>query len=376
MKKTRTLILLILICMVTTCIPSAAFADSSYGFDNINLKGAVEVSNIDEFNEALKNIPEGKDGKIVVTGKIKFKSDPYEKFKDEKSKTASIYVPAGSSVTFDTNAEQPTNVMMCIKEVGNFNITPGHVLNVYYPKDREWFYYYYNLTYGIYGETRPYCWSNVPFIIGHKDEKGTYIESFFGTADDGMNLLSKENLKFFEIIVGEDCTLSGMDLSFETILVFNGNLTITNGSNINADYIVCNKLDAENEWVNGDLIVTDNSLVLADDYEANLTVDPSSNFVYQKDKVTKIISLKNKKPRTVKIAWKKLPDISYYHVQYKVKGGKYKYLKSITTRVSATAKKLKKGKTYSFRVRTVTAFDSGQIAYSKWSAAKKIKIKR
>ena len=77
----------------------------------------------------------------------------------------------------------------------------------------------------------------------------------------------------------------------------------------------------------------------------------------------------------VKATWKKLTNISGYQIQYapnkKFKKAKRKTVKS----TSVTIKKLKKKKTYFVRVRAYKLVD-GKKVYGKWSAVKKVKIKK
>ena len=77
----------------------------------------------------------------------------------------------------------------------------------------------------------------------------------------------------------------------------------------------------------------------------------------------------------VKATWKKLTNISGYQIQYapnkKFKKAKRKTVKS----TSITIKKLKKKKTYFVRVRAYKLVD-GKKVYGKWSAVKKVKIKK
>lgn len=90
----------------------------------------------------------------------------------------------------------------------------------------------------------------------------------------------------------------------------------------------------------------------------------------------KIKQAKNNKKKTVSLSWKKASNAKKYQVQYsfnkkfkKVK--KYK-TKTVTTRkLKYTIKKLKKKKTYYFRVRGVNG-----KKYGVWSKVKKVKIKK
>jgi hypothetical protein len=74
--------------------------------------------------------------------------------------------------------------------------------------------------------------------------------------------------------------------------------------------------------------------------------------------------------RTIK--WQKDYDADFYQIQYSTKKSfKGKKSKTVYGR-KCTIKKLKKGKTYYFRVRGY-AYGAG---YGKWSSKKKVKIKK
>ena len=85
--------------------------------------------------------------------------------------------------------------------------------------------------------------------------------------------------------------------------------------------------------------------------------------------------IKLQKKKTLKASWKKLTNVSGYQIQYapnkKLKKAKRKTVKS----TSVTIKKLKKKKTYFVRVRAYKLVD-GKKVYGKWSAVKKVKIKK
>ncbi len=77
----------------------------------------------------------------------------------------------------------------------------------------------------------------------------------------------------------------------------------------------------------------------------------------------------------VKATWKKLTNVSGYQIQY-APNKKFKKAKSKTVKsTSVTIKKLKKKKTYFVRVRAYKLVD-GKKVYGKWSAVKKVKIKK
>lgn len=92
-------------------------------------------------------------------------------------------------------------------------------------------------------------------------------------------------------------------------------------------------------------------------------------------KVSNLKAKVTKAKKKATLSWKKVSSATGYQVQYKVKGGKYKTI-TITSKntTKTTVKKLKKGKKYSFKVRTYTKIE-GKKYYGKWSSAKAFKVK-
>lgn len=93
-----------------------------------------------------------------------------------------------------------------------------------------------------------------------------------------------------------------------------------------------------------------------------------------------ISKVTNPSSKTVRIKWKKSPGkISGYQIQYSANKKFTKIIKTITVKgvktVSKDISKLKKKKTYYFRVRTYQKF-GGTDHYSAWSGTKSIKIKK
>lgn len=88
----------------------------------------------------------------------------------------------------------------------------------------------------------------------------------------------------------------------------------------------------------------------------------------------KITYYKNSSKKAAKVKWGKVSGASGYQVYMKVSGGKYKRVYS-GKKLYYTAKKLKKGKTYYFKVRTYKTSDKIK-AYSSYSSVKKVKIQK
>ncbi|MBR1693652.1 MAG: fibronectin type III domain-containing protein, partial [Lachnospiraceae bacterium] len=92
---------------------------------------------------------------------------------------------------------------------------------------------------------------------------------------------------------------------------------------------------------------------------------------------SKISSVKNSKKKTIVAKWKKVKGAKGYEVQYALNKKFTKSKKSKTTgKLTLTVKKLKKGKTYYVRVRAYKTDGNGNKVYGKWSAIKKVKVKK
>ena len=91
----------------------------------------------------------------------------------------------------------------------------------------------------------------------------------------------------------------------------------------------------------------------------------------------KLSSLKNKKAKSLTATWKRVKDAKGYEVQYALNKKFTKSKKSkTTTKLTLTVKKLKKGKTYYVRVRAYNTAADGSRVNGKWSAVKKVKLKK
>ena len=86
------------------------------------------------------------------------------------------------------------------------------------------------------------------------------------------------------------------------------------------------------------------------------------------------LSAKNKKKKSVTLSWKKVKGAAGYQIQYSANGTAKKKAKN-TKKTKITIKKLKKKKTYSFRVRAYK-INSGIKVCGNWCKAKKVKIKK
>lgn len=91
----------------------------------------------------------------------------------------------------------------------------------------------------------------------------------------------------------------------------------------------------------------------------------------------KLVSVKKKGASKAKITWKRTPGADGYEVFMRTGKGAYKKIKTITKgkTVTLTKSSLKKGKSYSFRIRAYKK--SGQTkSYGSYSNTKTLKIKR
>ncbi len=98
----------------------------------------------------------------------------------------------------------------------------------------------------------------------------------------------------------------------------------------------------------------------------------------QTNKLAKVIlsKVKNVKGKKVKLIWNKVKGVNGYEIQYALNRKFTKNKKSIfSTGVKKTTKKLKKKKTYYFRIRAYKNTKNGKV-YGSWSTVKKVKIKK
>jgi Fibronectin type III domain. len=89
----------------------------------------------------------------------------------------------------------------------------------------------------------------------------------------------------------------------------------------------------------------------------------------------KKLSAKNKKKQTVTLSWRKIAGVKGYQIQFAVNKKFKKKTGKFTNKTKYTLKKLKKKKTYYFRVRAYRQ-NGGKKLYGKWSNTKKIKIRK
>ena len=92
-----------------------------------------------------------------------------------------------------------------------------------------------------------------------------------------------------------------------------------------------------------------------------------------KKMTVKKLKVKTKKGKAT-VTWKKTKGAPAYQVQYRMSGKKWKTLKKSVKGTRVIAKKLKKGKRYSFRVRTVSRIQ-GTNYYGKWTKVKTVRAK-
>ncbi len=122
-----------------------------------------------------------------------------------------------------------------------------------------------------------------------------------------------------------------------------------------------------------------NGLIISDkplDGQSGDTQNNNQNTIKKPKKVT-LVSLKKKSSKKAVLKWKKATDASGYQIYIKTgKKGKFKLVKTISkkTKVSYTASKLKKKKTYFFKVRAYKSV-SGKKVYGAYSKTKSIVMK-
>ena len=110
------------------------------------------------------------------------------------------------------------------------------------------------------------------------------------------------------------------------------------------------------------------------------TPTPTISVVVPVAKPAKVSGIKtvNKKKKTVDITWKKTKNAKGYEVYRSLKKNKsFKKIKTLTSesKVKFINKKLKKGKTYYYKVRAYN-LDGNKKVYGAYSAVKKVKVKK
>lgn len=94
-------------------------------------------------------------------------------------------------------------------------------------------------------------------------------------------------------------------------------------------------------------------------------------------KATSFTTCKNSKKGQISLKYKKLSGVKGYEISYSTdKKFKKSVTKKTTQKTSYVMKKLKKGKTYYVRVRAYKLDSTGQKVYGKYSAIKRVKVKR
>ena len=96
------------------------------------------------------------------------------------------------------------------------------------------------------------------------------------------------------------------------------------------------------------------------------------------EKVTRPSQVKNKRKTKANLTWKKVTGAKGYQVQYsmKKKFPARKTKKKNAAKRTVTISRLKKKKTYYFRVRAYKKKANGSKVYGKWSKVKKVKIRK
>ena len=134
-----------------------------------------------------------------------------------------------------------------------------------------------------------------------------------------------------------------------------------------------------------DKLTDEQKAALADDIQAvndaKAAIDKAEKEAADQAEAAKIkasaITLKSAKAgkKKITVTWKKNADVAGYQVYYKTgkKAKTVKITKNSTTK--KVIKKLKKGKKYTVKVRGYKKIN-GQMVYTKWSKAKKIKVKK
>lgn len=111
------------------------------------------------------------------------------------------------------------------------------------------------------------------------------------------------------------------------------------------------------------------------DAEAALAQEKAKEAAAKNISATKISFAKNNKSKKILVKVKSVSGASGYQVRYSLKKSMKKSKTKDITKTSVTLSKLKKGKTYYIQARAVATYN-GTKYYSKWTAKKKVKVKK
>lgn len=133
----------------------------------------------------------------------------------------------------------------------------------------------------------------------------------------------------------------------------------------------------------GNAVITVNVSVNGKNYVLEQKVEaayetPESAASKIKTTKVKLSKVTNLKGRKVKLSWKKVKNADGYQIRYATNKKFTKGKKNVTAKASATKKtikKLKKKKTYYFKIRAYKKVN-GKKVYGKWSKTKKVKISK
>ena len=144
----------------------------------------------------------------------------------------------------------------------------------------------------------------------------------------------------------------------------------TDEAGITAARAAYDKLTAEQK-----ALVSADVLKKLTDAEAALTQAKAAETAAMNIGKTKIKSAKNSKSKKIVVKLNAVSGASGYQVKYSLKKSMKSAKTKNITKNSVTLTKLKKGKTYYIMARTVSTYNNKKY-YSKWTAAKKVKVKK
>lgn len=304
-------------------------------------------------------------------------SDGYMKYGNQKIKVT--YIDAFSAKTTvyvkskvesaDKDLEIDEEITTDVRyHTASYRITPEK--NGYYV-----FFYYTN--YGNLDE----CMNNWSFRMwDSKDNEISLLEN------NGFKLKAGETYCFQVLLEGNKDNMTdfkyGLRLSENHVHTY-GDWVITKQATTNSEgekVHTCTSCDYQETQKIAKIPVSTITPTPAPTSTNKPKVTPQPNKTPKPEKVVKPakvkkLNAKNKKKKTASISWSKVPNANGYQIQYannkKFKGKKSKFV----NKQKITIKKLKKKKTYYFRIRAYT-LDGKKKIYGKWSTVKKVKIKK
>lgn len=292
----------------------------------------------------------------LLYGTITILAEPAVKSTQIQSITENVYV--GNEVKFDIPANEYDSLIYYTID-GSDPVINGHIYNYdnFYRDDVR--------TYGpSFAEPGEYT---LKIVVKHHGKLDSDVKEFKINAQD----------------IGRTTGISAKLSAYNTVTVSGYK---TAGAN---NYIIYYKASTDSSWKTYKTAKTSASIKCSPGKTYSFKVLPYAETRdieaiygdYSKTVAIKTLkqvklTAKNIKKKAVKLSWTKDVGCSGYRVYRALGSGKYKSVKTLSAKnTSWTNKKLKKGKTYKFKIKSYKNED-GKKVYAPYSAVKTVKIKK